>query len=93
MNLLEARENIRACVALCGGCDKDTQGGPCHAREKGFLEALQCKEVKGLVEALRFIINHAHSMELNGIGTPFSRSFSDLSKEALSQWEKAVDKE
>ena len=38
MDYKEAKDNIRACVSLCGGCDRDSENGPCHAYEKGLLK-------------------------------------------------------
>lgn len=42
----KCRSEIRACVALCGGCDRDAQGGPCHTAEKAFLAGLALRDAE-----------------------------------------------
>ena len=58
MDAQEAKDAIRACVALCGGCD--FAGNKCHEREKGFLDGAEAerKRTSALVEAARAVVKH-----------------------------------
>ena len=57
MDAQEAKDAIRACVALCGDCDHADR--KCHEFEKGYLGCYEKDpDIKALVEAARKVIEH-----------------------------------